>query len=61
MSIEEIHYCDFCGELVYPYEVAPVKINREGRLQQCHYHNRHSEDCLAQKLSMLDRELKLAA
>jgi hypothetical protein len=59
--MEEINYCDFCGELVYPDDVAPVKMHKDGRLQQFHYHNRHTQDCLAQKLSMLDREFDLAA
>ena len=61
MDREEIKYCDFCGELVYPDDVAPVKITREGRLHQFYYHNRHSDDCLVQKLFMLDREFDLAA
>ena len=61
MDREEINYCDYCGELVYPDDVAPVRMARDGKLEQFHYHNRHTEDCLSQKLSMLDREFDLAA
>lgn len=61
MEREEIHYCDYCGDLVYPDEIAPVKMFKDGRLQQFHYHNRHSEDCMAQKLKLLDKGFDLAA
>ena len=56
MSIEGIKFCDLCGEAILVYEVAPVKIERDGHFRQFHYHNRHNQDCLAQELSLLHSE-----
>ena len=61
MSFGKINYCDFCGDLIFPEDVAPVKIEVDGHLRQHHFHNRHSEDCLAQELAILDKELATAA
>jgi hypothetical protein len=61
MSFGKINYCDFCGELIFPEDVAPVKIEQDGLLRQCHFHNRHSDDCLGQQLTILDKELPQAA
>jgi hypothetical protein len=61
MSFGNINYCDFCGELIFPDDVAPVKIEENGRLHQRHFHNRHPEDCLGQQLTILDNELAAAA
>lgn len=57
MSIKGINYCDFCGELIYQDDLAPVKIKKDGHLQQFHFHNRNPEDCLAKQLVILDNEL----
>jgi hypothetical protein len=61
MSIGGINYCDFCGEPIFPDDVAPVKIEEDGHLRQHHFHNRHSDDCLARQLAILDQELAPAA
>ncbi len=60
MSIEGINICDFCGEPVLRDDIAPVKIEEEGHLHQRHFHNRHSQDCLAQQLAILQSELVVA-
>ena len=60
MSIEGLQFCDLCGEAIFLDDVAPVRIEREGRLQQCHFHNRHNTDCLAQQLSLLESQLAAA-
>ena len=57
MSIEGIKFCDLCGEAIFPDDLAPVTIEKEGHLQRFHFHNRHSEDCLAMELSLLETEL----
>ena len=60
MSIEGTTFCDLCGEPVLAEHIAPVKIEEGGRLQQFHFHNRHSQDCLSQKLSQLTEEFAAA-
>lgn len=57
MSIEGIKFCDLCGEAIFLDDLAPVKIEKDGRLQRFHFHNRHREDCLAQEISLLETEL----
>lgn len=57
MSIVGINICDFCGEPVLQDDVAPVKIEEDGHVHQRHFHNRHSQDCLAQQLTILQSEL----
>jgi hypothetical protein len=57
MSIEGIKFCDLCGEAIFLDDLAPVTIEKEGHLQRFYFHNRHSEDCLAQELSLLETEL----
>jgi hypothetical protein len=57
MSIEGIKFCDLCGEAIFPDDLTPVTIDKEGHLQRLHFHNRHSEDCLAKELSLLETEL----
>ncbi len=61
MSIGGINFCDFCGAPIFPQDVAPVKIAEDGHLRQRHFHNRHPDDCLAQQLTILDKELAPAA
>jgi hypothetical protein len=61
MSFGKINYCDFCGEMIFPEDVAPVKIEEGGHIRQHHFHNRHPEDCLGQQLAILDKELAHAA
>jgi hypothetical protein len=61
MSSGGINFCDFCGEPIFPDDIAPVKIAKDGHLRQHHFHNRHSEDCLAQLFAILDKELAPAA
>lgn len=60
MSIVGINICDFCGEPVLQDDVAPVKIEECGHLQQRHFHNRHSGDCLSQQLAVMQSELVAA-
>jgi len=57
MSFEGIKFCDLCGEAIFLDDLAPVKIVKDGHLQRLHFHNRHSEDCLARELSLLETEL----
>ena len=61
MSFGKIAYCDFCGELIFPDDVAPVKIEETGHVRQRHFHNRNPEDCLGQLLAILDQDLAPAA
>lgn len=56
MSIEGVKYCDVCGSAIGVDDIAPIRVNEEGRLAQLHLHNRHSNDCLAQKLSHLAKQ-----
>ena len=60
MSIEGTKFCDFCGEPILRDDMVPVRIEKEGHLQQCHFHNRHSSDCLSQQLAVLESELTTA-
>ena len=57
MSIEGIRFCDLCGEAITLDDLAPVKIEKDGHYQRMHFHNRHSHDCLAQELSLLESQL----
>jgi hypothetical protein len=57
MSSEGIKFCDLCGGAIFLDDLAPVMIEKEGHLQRFHFHNRHSEDCLAKELSLLETEL----
>jgi hypothetical protein len=56
MSIEGMKFCDHCGGEVYLGDVTAVKIEEDGHLAQQHFHNRHANDCLAQKLAALADE-----
>jgi hypothetical protein len=56
MSIEGVKFCDVCGGAIGVYDVAPVKVDDDGHMLQLHLHNRHSNDCLAQKLIELAEE-----
>ena len=60
MSIGGFNICDFCGKPVLQDDVAPLKIEEDGHLHQRHFHNRHSQDCLAQQISILQEELAVA-
>lgn len=60
MSIEGIKFCDLCGGAIFPEDLTPVKIEQDGHYQRLHFHNRHSDDCLAQELSFLETELAAA-
>lgn len=60
MSIGGINFCDYCGEPVLPYDVAPVKIEEDGHVRQLHFHNRHSEDCLALQLAVMQETVSVA-
>lgn len=53
MVIEGIVYCDFCGNVIFPDDGTPVKIEKDGNLHQFHFHNRHNTDCLAEKIAVL--------
>lgn len=53
MSIEGAKFCDVCGDAIGIDDIAPVRVDEGGHLAQLHLHNRHSNDCLAQKLSQL--------
>ncbi|HTW80926.1 MAG TPA: hypothetical protein VME23_15370 [Terracidiphilus sp.] len=57
MSIKGIKFCDLCGETICLDDLAPITIEKDGHLQRLHFHNRHSDDCLAQELSLLETEL----
>src|SRR5258708_40339758 len=56
MSIEGIKFCDLCGGAIYLGDVTAVKIEEDGHLAQLHFHNRHANDCLTQKLAALEDE-----
>ncbi len=60
MSIEGIKFCDLCGGAIYLGDVTAVKIEEDGHLAQQHFHNRHANDCLAQKLAALADEFAQA-
>ena len=60
MSSEGKKYCDLCGEAILLDDLAPVKIEKDGLFQRFHYHNRHSSDCLAQELLLLEIERQAA-
>jgi len=53
MSIEGLKFCDVCGGAISLHDVAPVRMEDNGHLVQLHLHNRHADDCLAQKLNEL--------
>ena len=61
MSFENMKFCDLCGEAIHADDLAPVKLEQDGHLRQFHFHNRHSEDCLAQRLSILHSEFMALA
>ncbi len=60
MSIEGTRFCDLCGEAIFQDDLAPVKIEKDGHFHRFHFHNRHSNDCLAQELSFLETGLAAA-
>jgi len=60
MSVEGTKFCDLCGESIAPQDIAPVKIERDGHVEQCHFHNRHHADCLAQEILRMESELVAA-
>ena len=60
MSIEGNKFCDFCGEPILRDDLAPVRIPKDGHFEQCHFHNRHGQDCLSQQLAILESELTAA-
>ena len=60
MSNEGIKFCDLCGEAIFLEDLAPITIEKDGHLQRLHFHNRHSQDCLAQEFSLLESELAAA-
>jgi uncharacterized protein YabE (DUF348 family) len=53
MSIGGVTFCDLCGGVVGRYDIAPVRVDEDGRQVQLHLHNRHTDDCLAQMLIQL--------
>jgi hypothetical protein len=53
MSIQGMRFCDVCGGVIGLDDIAPVKVDEDGHLVQLHLHNRHANDCLAQKLTEL--------
>jgi len=61
MSIEGVKFCDMCGGAISLHDVAPVRLEESGRMVQLHLHNRHSDDCLAQKLSELAEQYAMEA
>lgn len=61
MSFEGVKFCDLCGEAIFVDDVAPVKIEHDGHFRQCHFHNRHNQDCLAQEISYLHSEFAAIA
>lgn len=56
MSIQGIQFCDLCGDLILPSDIAPLKMERDGHLSQLHFHNRHEHDCLAQQLCFMEAQ-----
>ena len=61
MSIEGTKFCDLCGGAIDLSDVTAVKIEEDGRVAQRHFHNRHANDCLAQKLAALEDEFAHAS
>jgi hypothetical protein len=61
MSIEGMKFCDLCGGAIYLGDVTAVKIEEDGHFAQQHFHNRHANDCLAQKLASLEDEFAHAS
>ena len=61
MSIEGVKFCDICGGAIAVDDIAPVRVDEEGHLVQLHLHNRHRNDCLAQKLAQLAQKYASAA
>lgn len=53
MLVEGLFICDLCGDVIFPDDIAPVKIEKNGKTHQFHFHNRHSTDCLAQEINLL--------
>jgi hypothetical protein len=53
----EMHFCTYCGEVIYPEDLAPVKIPSEltGHFDRYFLHNRNKNDCLATMLDNLSR------
>jgi hypothetical protein len=39
-----------CGGAISLHDVTPVRVEENGHRVQLHIHNRHANDCLAQKL-----------
>lgn len=56
MSVEGMRFCDVCGGAISLHDVAPVRVEENGHQVQLHLHNRHREDCLAQKLTEMAEE-----
>jgi hypothetical protein len=56
MSIGGNKFCDHCGGAIYLHDLTAVKMEQDGHLVQLHFHNRHSTDCLAQRLIELDEK-----
>ena len=61
MSIEGVKFCDMCGGAISLHDVAPVRVADNGRMVQLHLHNRHADDCLAQKLNELAEQYAMEA
>ena len=53
MTVDGLVICDFCHGVIFPNEGTPVRLEKDGHTHSFDFHNRHSADCLAQKIEQL--------
>jgi ribosomal protein L24E len=53
MGLEQIPFCNFCGEAIFPDEGTPVRIKKDGHVHQFYFHNTIQKPCLRKEIDLL--------
>ncbi|HKF48334.1 MAG TPA: hypothetical protein VKB38_13310 [Terracidiphilus sp.] len=49
MKIDGILFCDWCNCIIKTGEGTTVRVKATKKVYELHYHNRHENDCVANK------------